>query len=432
MFAVDLHIHSRFSRATSKSLTLPELFHSARAKGISVLGTGDFTHPAWRREMHEQLQDDGSGLLRLKKEFQAVSSVGQTELFSGSGGIGLSGQSFVVDDVRFILTCELSTIYSHNGRTRKVHHVFLAPDLRRADAVSEALQARGINITSDGRPMMGLTSQELCEVVFTACPDCQLIPAHIWTPWFSVFGSRSGYDTIEECYGPYTEKILALETGLSSDPEMNWRCSQLDRFTLVSNSDAHSAVKLARECNVFAASALSDLTYGRLVEMIRKGDPAEFLFTAEFYPEEGKYHYDGHRVCEVCWSPEETRKHGGICPRCHQGVTVGVSSRVDELSDRPVGYVPSNRPGVRHIVPLDELIASEFHMSATSKKTAALRRALTEEYGSELRVLLDADTDEISAFAGVNMGSAIRKMRSGEVEKSPGYDGEFGKVIVSV
>ncbi len=432
MLAADLHIHSRFSRATSRTLTLSELWQSARTKGLSILGTGDFTHPAWRKEMHEQLEDDGSGLLRLKPEFQVFTIAGQEKLFAEGSAGGSADVSFVVEAPRFILSCELSTIYSHNGKTRKVHHVFLAPDLRTADAVSDALKTHGINITSDGRPMMGLTSQQLCEIVFSANPDCQLIPAHIWTPWFSVFGSKSGYDALEECYGPYTDKILALETGLSSDPEMNWRCSQLDRFTLVSNSDAHSASKLARECNVFAAKDISVLTYGRLTAMIKRGDPSEFLYTAEFYPEEGKYHFDGHRVCEICWSPEETKAHKGICPKCGQTVTVGVSSRVDILSDRPIGFTPAGRPGVRHIVPLNELIASAFGLSVTSKKTAALRKTLIDEYGSELRVLLDVAPLTIGQFAGENMGTAITKMRSGDVQKTPGYDGEFGKVVVSL
>ncbi|HNT30190.1 MAG TPA: endonuclease Q family protein [bacterium] len=433
--AADLHIHSRYSRATSKGLDVAELACWARRKGVSILGTGDFTHPAWREEIRSKLIEDGSGLLRLRPGSALPThqtDTSQIGMFGHAEAQERSDADFIVSDVRFLLSSELSTIYSHNGKTRKIHHVFLAPDLATADAISEALIKKKANIFSDGRPILGLTSEELCDLVFSINPDCQLIPAHIWTPWFSVFGSKSGYDSLEECYGSFTKKILALETGLSSDPPMNWRWSYLDGYTLVSNSDAHSANKIARECNVFEVAAGADLSYRMLADMIQTGDPDVFRYSVEFYPEEGKYHWDGHRACQVRWKPEETAAHAGICPVCGQEVTIGVSNRVNELADRPEGYTPTKRVPVKHVVPLEEILASVLESGRTSKKVQGVYDALVDEIGSELAVLISTDVQEISAFSGERIGRAVELMRQGKVNVNPGYDGEFGRVEVAI
>ncbi len=430
LIAADLHIHSRYSRATSSDLTLPNLAFWAKRKGIAVVGTGDFTHPKWREEMRSQLREDGTGLLQLQASFNVLPAVtAQAAMFSANAAASAQ-ENFLPEAVRFVLTTELSTIYTENGKTRKVHHVFLAPDLDTIDRISHELERRKFNIASDGRPILGMTSKELCALIFDINPRSELIPAHIWTPWFSVFGSKSGYDTLAECYGEFTPKILALETGLSSDPPMNWRLSALDKYTLVSNSDAHSASKLGREANVFDVTSLSELTYDRLVDWIRRGNTERFKYTIEFFPEEGKYHYDGHRACGICWAPQETKAHGGICPVCGNPLTLGVCYRVDDLADRPAGFQNKARIGFRSTVPLSEVIGAVLGVGPASAKVQRQYDLLVDGLGSEFAVLLEAAPSAIAKLVGEPIAAGIIRMRRGDIELSPGYDGEFGKVMV--
>ncbi|HXI09333.1 MAG TPA: endonuclease Q family protein, partial [Thermodesulfobacteriota bacterium] len=298
----DLHIHSRYSRATSKDMNLDVLAVWAKVKGINLLGTGDFTHPAHFASLEEKLEPTGDGLFVLKEK------------------------SNTANQLHFMLTAEVSNIYTQGGKTRKVHNLLFAPSLEAVKKMNSAFARLG-NINSDGRPIFGFSAKDLIKIVLDASPEAMVVPAHAWTPWFSIFGSKSGFDSIEECFGEYSEHIHAIETGLSSDPRMNWRVSALDGITLISNSDAHSPSKLGREANVLDCP----MDYGEIMKVIKEKDSGRFLFTVEFYPEEGKYHYDGHRECGVLFSPEETSKAGGCCPVCGKKVTVGVVNRVEEL-----------------------------------------------------------------------------------------------------
>lgn len=317
MYIADLHIHSRFSRATSKEGDAPHLDLWARYKGIGVVGTGDFTHPAWRQELGEMLVPAEEGFYTLRPELR------------------LEGAPANAPDPRFVITGEISTIYKKNGRTRKVHHVILLPSLEAAESLSQKLEAIG-NLHSDGRPILGLDSRDLLEIVLETCPEAVYIPAHIWTPHFSLFGAFSGFDTIEECYEDLTPYVHALETGLSSDPPMNWQVSALDGLTLVSHSDAHSPQKLGREADVID----TELSYPAMARAIQTGEG--FAGTLEFFPEEGKYHLDGHRNCRLCLEPSQALELGGRCPVCGKKLTIGVQHRVEELADRPAGFRPAN------------------------------------------------------------------------------------------
>lgn len=395
-FFADLHIHSRFSRATSKSLTINALAEGARKKGITVLGTGDLTHPAWIGEIEAELAEAEPGLYRLKSgEYPA----------------------------RFVLTGEISTIYKQGDKVRKVHHLIAAPDLASARKISQSLGRVG-NILSDGRPILGITSRNLLEIVLEANEKAMLIPAHIWTPWFSVLGSKSGFDTIEECYGDLAEHVFAVETGLSSDPLMNWMVKSLDRYHLISNSDAHSAEKLGREATIFDCG----LDYFSLRHALESGEGLGG--TIEFFPEEGKYHLDGHRDCKVILTPEKTRELGGICPVCGRKLTVGVLSRVEELADRHDGSRPQSARPFHSLIPLVEILGEIMQTGSTSKKVGEAYESLIEKLGGELPLLMDIDVDEIRAVAGEIFALAISRMRQGEVHKESGYDGVFGRIRV--
>src|SRR3954447_53416 len=332
-YVADLHIHSRFSRACSRDLTLPNLASWARRKGIALLGTGDFTHPAWSDHLRESLVPAEDGLFRLAPTMER--EVVQR----------LPGALQSAPPVRFMLSVEISTIYKRDDRTRKVHHLIYLPDLDAMARFNTALGRIG-NLTADGRPILGLDSRDLLEITLESSPDAYLVPAHIWTPWFSALGSKSGFDAIADCYADLARHITAVETGLSSDPEMNWRVSSLDGYRLVSNSDAHSPAALAREATLLS----SDLDYFAVKAALRTGDG--LTGTIEFFPEEGKYHADGHRACGVNWEPARTRAAGGRCPECGKPLTVGVLHRVEELADRPEGFTPSGRPGVTHLIQL--------------------------------------------------------------------------------
>lgn len=395
-FFADLHIHSRFSRATSRDLTLRSLAEGARLKGISVLGTGDFTHPAWLGEIEQELEEAEPGLYRMRQD---------------AGG------------VRFMLTAEISTIYKQGPRVRKVHHLIGAPHLEAARRISASL-ARVGNIISDGRPILGITSRDLLEIVLESSEHAFLIPAHIWTPWFSVLGSKSGFDTIAECYGDLASHIFAVETGLSSDPPMNWSVSSLDGYRLVSNSDAHSADKLGREATIFETG----LDYYSMLHAMKTGEGLSG--TVEFFPEEGKYHLDGHRDCGVVLEPEETIALGGICPVCGKKLTVGVLSRVEELADRHDGSRPESARPFYSLVPLAEVLGEIVGTGSASRRVRAAYDRLVPRLGDELQLLVDVDIEEVRSVAGDVLALALSRMRAGEVSREPGYDGKFGRVRV--
>ena len=396
-YYTDLHIHSKYSRATSRSLNLEELAIWAKKKGLSLIGTGDFTHPAWFAEIKDKLVPTDDGTFMLKPEIERE--------------IGAN--------VKFILTVEISTIYKKWDKTRKVHHVVFVPDLQSAEIFRNKLDAIG-NIKSDGRPILGLDSRNLLETVLESGENSFIIPAHIWTPWFSVLGSKSGFDSIEDCYGDLSEHIFAVETGLSSDPEMNWHVSKLDKFRLVSNSDAHSASKLAREATVFDIEP----NYYSIMNALKTGKG--YTGTVEFFPEEGKYHEDGHRKCNVCMTPEETKKHNGICPVCGKPMTIGVLYRVNELSDRKEIITPPATAGkVFSLVPLQEMIAEIKGVGASSKSVTYEYERLINTFGSELAILQDVPVDEISKTSTL-LGEAVSRLRQGKVIKHAGFDGEYG------
>jgi len=408
-FVADFHIHSHFSRATSRNLNFENLHKWAQLKGIQVVGTGDITHPGWLEEMKERLEPAEEGLFRLKDDY---ANAMRPEVFKACQR-----------PVRFILSGEISSIYKKNEKTRKIHNVVFVPTFEAVEKLQTALEKIG-NIRSDGRPILGLDAHDLLEIVLEIDPQANLIPAHIWTPWFSLFGSKSGFDAIEECFEELTPHIFALETGLSSDPPMNWRISALDRYTLVSNSDAHSPQKLAREANLFE----TQLSYPAIFEALKTGNPETFLGTIEFYPEEGKYHYDGHRKCGICWDPKTTLEHNGICPVCGKKVTVGVMHRVESLADREEGGKPANTLPFYSLVPLPEVLAEGYGVGANTKRVKQGYEALLTQLGSELAILQDLPLEDIKRIGGTLFAEGIRRMRCGKVIAKAGYDGEFGVI----
>lgn len=400
----DLHIHSRFSMATSKEGTPENLDFWARKKGISLIGTGDFTHPVWREELKERLVSEGNGLYRLRDEYVKEES----RKFPGEG-------------TRFVVSGEISSIYKKNGKTRKVHNVILLPSLEAADAMAQRLEKIG-NIHSDGRPILGLDSHDLLEMMLDVCPEGILIPAHIWTPHFSVLGAKSGFDSVEECFEELAPYIHALETGLSSDPAMNWRISKLDRYQLVSNSDAHSPSKLGREANLLDI----DCSYEGLYRAIQTGEELEG--TVEFFPEEGKYHFDGHRKCGVSLSPVEAERLGGICPVCGKKLTMGVDHRVEQLADRAEGFVKKDGKKYESLVPLPEVISACMGYSTASKKVQGCFEQMIQTLGTEFDILRNVPSEDIKSCAGERIAEGIENVRTGNVKRIPGYDGEYGKI----
>ena len=400
----DLHIHSRFSMATSKEGTPENLDFWARKKGISLIGTGDFTHPVWREELKERLVSEGNGLYRLRDAYVKEES----RKFPGEG-------------TRFVVSGEISSIYKKNGKTRKVHNVILLPGLEAADAMAQRLEKIG-NIHSDGRPILGMDSHDLLEMMLDVCPEGILIPAHIWTPHFSVLGAKSGFDSVEECFEELAPYIHALETGLSSDPAMNWRISKLDRYQLVSNSDAHSPSKLGREANLLDI----DCSYEGLYRAIQTGEGLEG--TVEFFPEEGKYHFDGHRKCGVSLSPVEAERLGGICPVCGKKLTMGVDHRVEQLADRAEGFVKKDGKKYESLVPLPEVISTCMGYSAASKKVQGCFEQMIQTLGTEFDILRNVPSEDIKSCAGERIAEGIENVRTGNVKRIPGYDGEYGKI----
>lgn len=395
-FIADFHVHSKYSRATSHEMSPDVIARWAKIKGIALIGTGDFTHPIYFDELRSKLEEKGNGLLRLKNGDNSVS---------------------------FMLTSEVSNIFSQAGRLRKIHTLIFAPDFDTVQKINSALGKRG-KLSSDGRPIFGFPVKDLVKIVLDISDNCFLIPAHAWTPWFSLFGSNSGFDAIEECFGEESGNIYSIETGLSSDPEMNWRLSALDGITLISNSDAHSPNKIGRESNIFDC----EIDYREIVDTIKRKDRKRFLATIEFFPEEGKYHYNGHRDCGVLMSPKETKEKGLLCPVCRKKITVGVMQRVDDLADRPEGFIPEGEIPSIHIIPLVEIIADAIGVgvgtvSATKEYEKMIGMGL-----SEFSILLDIPVEELANFSQPKVAEGIKRMREGKVNIVPGHDGVYGKI----
>lgn len=392
----DFHLHSKHSRATSPDMEVESLAKWGKIKGINLIGTGDFTHPSYLYELKTKLEPTGAGLFKLKNSDSAI---------------------------QFILTVEVSNVYSQNSRLRKIHNILFAPSFELVEKLNAKLSKFG-KLASDGRPTFGFSSKDLAKMVLDVSPDFFIVPAHAWTPWFSIFGSNSGFDSIEECFGEYAKYIFAIETGLSSDPLMNWRWSALDKVTLISNSDAHSPSKLGREANIFDCK----LDYFEIRDILKNRDTKKFLYTVEFFPEEGKYHYDGHRDCGILFSPEESKKQNNLCPVCHKKLTIGVMNRVDSLADRATGYLPDQAIPYKNMIPLIEIIGSAFHQGVESKAVEKEYFRLIEAFGSEFNILLDISAEDFAKVASPRVAEGLKKMREGKVKITPGYDGVYGKI----
>lgn len=404
----DLHVHSKYSRAVSQDMDLEHMDIWAKKKGIGLMGTGDFTHPKWFDSLQKDLQEDGTGILHLK-----------------SDPVGTA----------FMLSSEISCIYTRGGKGRRIHTIVLSPDIASVLKLNTRLAAIG-NIASDGRPILGLDVEELTKIVLDINPRNLVIPAHIWTPWFSMFGSMSGFDSVEECFGSMRKHIFAFETGLSSDPAMNWRLSQLDRLAIISNSDAHSPKpnKMGREATELE---LIELTFNAISEALQsqaaiadgKTPTNRIHSTIEFYPQEGKYHWDGHSAHNIRWSPADTKKHGAICSVCHRRVTVGVEYRVNQLADRPTGYKPTNRPPFHSLVPLEEIIAEAVGTKAGTKKVMTVYEKMTATK-TEFELLLQTPLAEMVGLADALVIEGIKRVRAGQLEIVPGYDGVYGTIKI--
>ena len=393
-FIADFHIHSKYSRATSRDMDVAHIAEWAKIKGITLMGTGDFTHHLWLEELKHNLEDLGNGLFKYQ-------------------------------EIYFILTSEISSIYSKKGKTYGIHNMVFSPSLKTTDRINEVLSRYG-NLASDGRPILGLDAAELARIIFDIDENCMIVPGHIWTPWFSLFGSMSGFDRIEDCFEEQTPKIFALETGLSSDPGMNWRLSGLDKFSLISNSDSHSPSKIGREANVFDCG----LDYRTIREVLKTKDKKKFLYTIEFFPEEGKYHFDGHRLCGMRLSPEETKRNNGKCPKCGKPVTVGVMNRVAQLADRPQGYLPQNAIPYKNLIPLEEIFASAKGVAKTSVAVERDYRNCVSSLGNELNILLRLSEQDLFKGLPKRVAEGVLIVREGKVHIQPGFDGEYGKISI--
>ncbi|MFH1245244.1 MAG: endonuclease Q family protein [Candidatus Omnitrophota bacterium] len=393
-FVADFHIHSKYSRATSKEMDLDHLTDWAKMKGISLLGTGDWTHHLWLQELEGKLKPGGNGV------------------FSYRG-------------INFILATEVSSIYSKNGRGRRIHNLIFAPDFATVRKINNEL-AGYANLSSDGRPILGLDCVSLVELILGANPACFIVPGHIWTPWYSLFGANSGFDAVEECFEKYAKDIYALETGLSSDPAMNWRWAALDRFSLLSNSDAHSPSRLGREANIFDCR----LDYYDILDSLKKKDRERFLSTIEFFPEEGKYHYDGHRSCNILYSPEQSRGKKDVCPVCGKTLTIGVMHRVEQLADRPVGFVLEGAQPFKNTIPLDEIIADAKGLGRSTKTVDQEYRLMVQKLGPELDILLNVPEEQLREVCSERLAQGIMNVRQGKVQITPGHDGVYGKIDI--
>ena len=397
-FIADLHLHSKYSRATSREMEVETLSLWAKRKGIKLLGTGDFTHPLYLLDLKSKLRPLGSGLFAQPED---------------------------PDGTHFMLTAEVSNMFTQGGKGRRVHTLIFAPSFEVVERINAQLGKLG-KISSDGRPIFGFSAKDLVKMVLDVSPDCLLIPAHAWTPWFSIFGANSGFNSMEECFEEETKHIRAIETGLSSDPEMNWRLSALDEITLISNSDAHSPSKIGREANIFNC----DLSYAAIAEAIRTKDPRKILFTIEFFPEEGIYHFDGHRNCKILFAPQETRKNKGLCPVCGKRLTVGVMNRVEELADRPEGVISPKAIPTLHMVPLNEIIADALGVGTNASSVEKEYLRLIEKGGSEFDILLELAPEDLASFTPPLILEGILRVRQGRLKITPGYDGVFGKIQI--
>jgi len=398
-FVADFHIHSKYSRATSKDMDLEHLDKWAKIKGIKVLGTGDFTHPEWLASLKEKLKPAEPGLFQLKK-----------------------GEN----STRFVLTAEISCIYSKNGRVRKIHIIIFAPSFDVAEKINAHLGWIG-NLKSDGRPILGLDAKELAKIVLNISEDCLIVPAHLMTPWFSLFGSRSGFNSLEECFEDYSKYIYAGETGLSADPSNLWRMPDGRRLALISNSDSHSPSKIGREANVFD---LPFLSYSSIATAIKTKDPQNFLYTVEFYPQEGKYHYDGHRNCNIVFSPKESKKCNNTCPTCGKPLTIGVLSRIEELADKEEGFRPKNAIPFKSLIPLEEVVADALGLNPGVKRVKEEYKNLLKKFDNEFKILLEASFQELESVTLPEVAEGIVRVREGKVFIEPGYDGVYGKVRI--
>jgi uncharacterized protein (TIGR00375 family) len=409
---VDLHVHSRYSRATSKQCDFAGLYKWGKLKGINVIGTGDFTHPDWFAEMRNNLVPAEDGLFRLRDDLAAE--------------VDAALPSSVRDNtIRFVPSVEISTIYSKGGKVRKLHQLIIVPSFAGVSEINARLERIG-NIKADGRPILGLDSKELLKLALEVEPQALFIPAHIWTPWFGLFGSKSGFDSIIEAYEELAPEIRAIETGLSSDPAMNWRVKHLDGITITSHSDAHSPQKLGREASVVQ----SKLSYADIIGAFKTNDQ-RFLGTIEFFPEEGKYHHDGHRLCNVRFTPTQTKAHDGVCPECHKPLVVGVNYRVDELATRPVDYLPKVPKQVEYIIPLPEIVAELKGVKSVSSRAVTEEcQNIYERLGDEFTVLRQTPIEHIGAAGFPLLALAIDRMRGRDVVLDPGYDGVFGTIKV--
>lgn len=407
MFIADLHIHSKYSRACSKNLDLPNIRAWCQLKGIDLVGTGDFTHPRWFKEIYRKLKETDKGIYELKKEFIDDHQVFIPEKCKRP--------------VRFILTSEINLIYKKGDKCRKVHHVILAPNIKTVTEINKELDKRG-NIKSDGRPILGMDSKELLKLLLDIGSDIQMIPAHVWTPHFAIFGSQSGFDSVEECFEELSDHICALETGLSSDPPMNWRLSKNDKYVLISCSDAHSPQKLGREATVFDCR----MNYPDILNALRKNHK-KIAGTIEFFPEEGKYHADGLRKENLCLTPEQTIKYDFISPKTGKKITVGVLHRVNRLADRKSGIKPKTAREVWYIIPLTEIISEILKVGTQSKKVSKMYFELLEKIGPEFYILKDAPIKNIAEVHAL-IAEGIKRMRNRKTIIKPGYDGEYGVV----
>lgn len=397
-FIADFHLHSKYSRATSRDMNLENLDKWARIKGIKVLGTGDFTHPEWFKNLKEKLEPAETGLFKLKNSDSPT---------------------------RFILTAEISCIYTKGGRVRKIHIIVFAPSFEIVDKINAHLGWIG-NLKADGRPILGLDAKELAKIVLNISENCLIVPAHLMTPWFSLFGSKSGFDSLQECFNEYSKYIFAGETGLSANPLMLWRMLDGRRITLISNSDSHSPAHLGREANVFD----TEISYPAITNAIKLKDPQKFLYTIEFFPEEGKYHYDGHRVCGISLSPAESKRYNNICPNCGRSLTIGVLNRVDSLADRPEGFKPENAIPFKSLVPLAEIIANALGVMIGTKQVEEEYKNLIEKFGNEFNVLIDISRQDLEAVTLPEIAEGIIRVREGKVFIEPGYDGVYGKIRI--
>jgi len=406
-FISDFHLHSKFSRATSSQMDLENMDKWAKIKGVKVLSVGDFTHPEWFKNLKEKLMPAEPGLYVLKSSRED------------------SFQSSMREKTRFIFTTEISCIFSKKGKVRKVHLLIFAPSIEVAEKINIRLGWIG-NLRADGRPILGLEAKELAKLLLDISEDCLILGAHVMTPWFGMFGSKSGFDSIEECFEEYSKYIYALESGLSADPKMLWRIPEGRKLTIISNSDAHSPTHIGREANVFD----TELSYPAIIQAIKEKDPQKFLYTIEFYPEEGKYHYDGHRNCNLRLSPKETKKYNGICPRCGQPLTIGVLNRVEQLADKEEGFKPEGAIPYKSLVPLEEIIAEALGMTEGAKQVKKEYQHLIEEFGNEFNVLLNVSPSELGSVTLPEVVEGIIRVREGRVKVEPGYDGVYGKIRI--